>query len=111
MTPFLNWAGMYTASHLILLPLLAIININLALFLQIKTFSSLPNSYRNRAKLREGDIQRARSKDELPHHMIRDTSPKLPRDLMRVRAPPVPPRMPQQVADDEGYEDEDEDPR
>ena len=36
--------------------------------LQIKTFSSLPNSYRNRAKIRgegESDLQRARSKEEL----------------------------------------------
>ncbi len=32
---------------------------------QIKTFSSLPNSYRNRARIRESDMQRARSKEEL----------------------------------------------
>ena len=44
-------------------------------YMQIKTFSSLPNSYRNRAKMRETDIQRARSKEELPTRWTNQGSP------------------------------------
>ena len=56
---------------------------------QIQTFSSLPSSYRNRARIREGDINRARSNEELPEHRhhTSDSSPKLVRNLRTVAIP------------------------